>query len=277
MKVIKSISDFKALRRKLTRPLGFVATMGHLHEGHLSLIRRARLENLSVVVSIFVNPIQFGPKEDFNKYPRDIDWDLKLLSKEHVDIVFIPDDRDMYPPGFDTQVDVGKLTKRLEGKSRPGHFGGVITVVVKLMNIVAPDVAYFGQKDGQQAIVIQKMVTDLNMNLNVVTLPTVREADGLAMSSRNRYLNPRGRRAATVIYRTLCRAEKLWQRGEIDAERLRQEMVSLIQKEALAKIDYVSVADTRTLEELDIIKSETMVSLAIKIDDVRLIDNVVLK
>ena len=277
MEVARSIAAFQALRPKLARPLGFVPTMGYLHEGHLSLVRQARLENLSVVVSIFVNPTQFGPGEDFKQYPRNIERDLDLLLKERVDAVFIPPEKDMYPRGFDTCVQVDKLTKWLEGKSRPGHFKGVTTVVAKLFNIVEPDLAYFGQKDGQQAAVIKKMVADLNMNLKVVVLPTIREDDGLAMSSRNSYLSPEERRTATVLYKALCGAEELWHKGEKDAEKLRRQMTELISREPLAGIDYVSIADAETLEEQDTIKPPAMVSLAVKIGGIRLIDNIVLK
>ena len=277
MKIIEGIADFKTLRRRLARPMGFVATMGYLHEGHLSLVRRARMENLSLVVSIFINPKQFAPGEDFKQYPRDLKHDLALLKREQVDAVFAPSSKEMYPPGFDTRVEVGRLTRRLEGKGRPKHFRGVTTVVAKLFNIVQPDVAYFGQKDAQQAIVIKKMAADLNMNLKIVILPTVRQPDGLALSSRNSYLGPGERRAATVLYEALTKAEDLWSRGERDAERLRQEMTALIQKEPLAEIDYVSVADAGTLDELATIKSPALVSLAVKIGSTRLIDNVVLK
>ncbi len=234
------------------------------------------MENLSLVVSIFINPKQFGPGEDFKQYPRKFEQDLKLLQKERVDAVFAPRTREMYPVGFDSRAEVGRLTRRLEGACRRGHLRGVTTVVAKLLNIVQPDVAYFGQKDAQQAIVIKKMVADLNMNLKIVILPTVRQPDGLALSSRNSYLGPGERRAATVLYKALTKAEDLWSKGERDAERLRQEMTALIKKEPLAEIDYVSVANTETLDELDTIKSPALVSLAVKIAGIRLIDNVVL-
>ncbi len=277
MKVIETIAEMKQLRQQLADPVGFVPTMGYLHEGHLALVKRARAENSSVVVSIFINPTQFGPQEDFKLYPHDPQRDLALLEKEKADIVFVPSADEMYPPQFSSWVEVGRVTERLEGASRPGHFRGVTTVVAKLFNIVQPTRAYFGQKDAQQAVVIKKMVADLNMNLEIVTVPTVREPDGLAMSSRNTYLSPEERQAALVLYRALCLTEKLWSQGETDAQRLRQEMLALIQKEPLANIDYVSVANAETLDELDRVKSPALVSLAVRIGSTRLIDNVVLE
>ena len=267
----------RQLRRQLSEPIGFVPTMGYLHEGHLSLVRQARMENPSVVVSIFVNPTQFGPQEDLNKYPRDLQRDLAMLEQEKTDVVFVPAAGEMYPPGFGGWVEIGKVTELLEGASRPGHFRGVTTVVAKLFNIVEPSKAYFGQKDVQQALVIKKMVADLNMNLEVVTLPTVREPDGLAMSSRNTYLSPEQRQAATVLYRALTLAQELWSHGENSAERLRREMTALIQRQPLANIDYVSVADTDNMEELDIVIAPALVSMAVRIGNIRLIDNVVLE
>lgn len=276
MKVIEKIDDMKRVRRELAEPVGFVPTMGYFHEGHLALVRRARAENPSVVVSIFVNPTQFGPQEDFTSYPRDTEHDLALLEKENTDIVFMPSVNEMYPPQFNSWVEVSQITERLEGASRPGHFRGVTTVVAKLFNIIQPTRAYFGQKDAQQAIVIKKMVADLNMNLEIVTLPTVREPDGLAMSSRNTYLNPQERQAAKVLYQALSLAQQLWSQGETDAQHLRQEMLALIQKQPLATIDYVSIADAETLDELDRVKSPALVSLAVRIGSTRLIDNIML-
>ena len=277
MKVIETIDKMRRLRQQLAEPVGFVPTMGYLHEGHLSLVRRAVFENPSTVVSIFVNPAQFGPKEDFKTYPRDPRRDLSLLEKEKTDIVFMPSMAEMYPPQFNSRVEVGKITERLEGASRPAFFRGVTTVVAKLFNIVQPTRAYFGQKDAQQAIVIRKMVADLNMNLEIVTLPTVREPNGLAMSSRNAYLDPEQRQAATVLYRALTLAQRLWLQGERDAEHLRQQMITLIQKQPLATIDYVSIANTETLDELDTVKPPVLVSLAVKIGKTRLIDNMVME
>ncbi len=276
MEVVKTIAELRRLRASLPEPLGFVPTMGYLHEGHLSLVRQARADNASVAVSIFVNPTQFAPNDDLDRYPRDLDGDLSLLEKEGVDIVFAPSVDEMYPPRFDSRVEVDKLTRRLEGASRPGHFAGVTTVVAKLFNIVQPTRAYFGQKDAQQAIVIKKMVADMNMNLEVITLPTVRQPDGLAMSSRNSYLSADERQAALVIYRSLMLAQGLWFNGEKDAEKLRNEMARLIGKEPLATIDYISIADNDTLEELKEVQTPALVSLAVKIGETRLIDNVVL-
>jgi len=276
MKVVETIAETRQLRKQLPEPVGFVPTMGFLHEGHLSLVRQARSENPSVVVSIFVNPSQFGPKEDFSAYPHDLQRDLDLLEKEKTDIVFSPTAEEMYPENFSSRVEVGKVTERLEGASRPGHFQGVTTVVAKLFNIVQPTRAYFGQKDAQQAIVIRKMAADLNMNLEVITLPTVREPDGLAMSSRNTYLNPEQRRAATVLYRALSLAQELYRKGERDAWKLRKQMNSLIQREPLANIDYISIADNETLEELDTVTPRALASMAVKVGRTRLIDNVVL-
>jgi len=275
MKVVETIADLRKLRLKLPEPVGFVPTMGYLHEGHLVLVRRAKAENSSVIVSIFVNPTQFGPQEDFNRYPRDPKRDLAMLEKEGVDIVFMPSVVEMYPPQFSSWVEVGKISERLEGASRPGHFRGVATVVAKLFNIVQPDRAYFGQKDAQQLVVIKKMVADLNMNLEVVAVPTVREPDGLAMSSRNIYLKPEERKAAVVLYQALTLAQKLFSQGEEDAQTIRQQMTGLIQKQPLADIEYVSIANAETLDELDTVKPPALVSLAVKIGKTRLVDNVV--
>ena len=277
LRVVETIADMRRLRSELAEPVGLVPTMGYLHDGHLALVRRARDENPSVVVSIFVNPTQFGPQEDFLTYPRDIPRDLAMLEKEKTDIVFMPSAAEMYPPQFNGWVEVGEITERLEGASRPGHFRGVTTVVAKLFNIVRPTKAYFGQKDAQQAIVIKKMVADLNMNLEIVTAPTVREPDGMVMSSRNTYLDPEQRQAAVVLYQALGLAQKLWSQGETDAEKLRQEMLTLIQKQPLAQVDYVSIADTATLDELDRVKSPALVSLAVRIGKTRLIDNILLE
>jgi len=276
MQVINTIAEMRKLRRQLSEPVGFVPTMGYFHEGHLSLVRQARKENPTVVVSIFVNPTQFGPGEDFQDYPRDLNHDLELLEREKVDIVFVPSEEEMYPRDFNSWVDVEKVTERLEGASRSGHFRGVATICAKLFNIIQPTRAYFGQKDAQQAIVIKKMVADLNMNLEIVVVPTVRESNGLAMSSRNTYLNPEERQAATVLFKALSLARELWHGGEKDADKIRHQMTSLIHKEPLAKIDYVSIADANTMEELKKIDRPAIVFLAIRIGKTRLIDNVIL-
>ncbi|MFC2066445.1 pantoate--beta-alanine ligase [Chloroflexota bacterium] len=275
MKVAKTIDEMRQLRQHLAEPVGFVPTMGYLHEGHLSLVRQARAENPSVVVSIFVNPTQFGPREDFKSYPRDIKRDHAMI-EPLTDVVFMPPVAEMYPADFNSWIEVGQVTERLEGAFRPTHFRGVTTVVAKLFNIVQPNRAYFGQKDAQQAIVLKKMAADLNMNLEIITLPTVREADGLAMSSRNTYLNSKQRQAATVLFKTLSLAQELWSKGERDASTIRHEMVELVEKEPLASIDYISIADTATLKEMQRVKSPALVSLAVKIGHTRLIDNMVL-
>ena len=276
MKVVTKIDEYRKMRQQMACPLGFVPTMGYLHQGHLELVRRARAENQMVVVSIFVNPTQFGPQADLASYPRDPERDLALLEKEGADMVFMPSAEEMYPEGFDSWVEVGRVTERLEGAYRTGHFRGVATVVAKLFNIVQPTRAYFGQKDAQQLIVIRKMVSDLNLDLEVIAVPTVRESDGLAMSSRNVYLDPNERQAALVLWQALSLAQELWQEGERDAERLRREMTLLIDAEPLAKIDYVSVADPDTLEELSRIEGAAIVSMAVRIGRTRLIDNVML-
>jgi pantoate--beta-alanine ligase len=275
MKIVKAIADFRKLRQKLAEPLGFVPTMGYLHEGHLELVRRARAENPSVAVSIFVNPTQFGPKEDFARYPRDPERDLALLEKEGTDLVFMPSAEEMYPPNFNSWVEVGKITEKLEGAARPGHFRGVATVVAKLFNIVRPDRAYFGQKDAQQLLVIKKMAADLDMGIEVVAVPTVRELDGLAMSSRNTYLNAEERKQAAVLYQSLKLAQKLYADGERDAKAIREQMTALIGQQPLADIEYISIADAETLDELDRVKPPALVSMAVRFGKTRLIDNVV--
>jgi len=276
MKVIETIDEMKRERAKLPGTVGFVPTMGYLHEGHMSLVRRAKIDNSAVVVSIFVNPTQFGPKEDFDKYPRDTERDLAMLEKEKTNIVFMPPVAETYPPGYDTWVSVEKLTQPLEGAIRPGHFRGVTTVVNKLFNIVQPTKAYFGQKDAQQALVLRKMAVDLNMNLEVVTLPTVRESDGLAMSSRNVYLKPRQRKQAVVISQALSLAYELYAQGETNANVIRQKMKELIEQQPLGKIEYISIASTETLEELETVNPPTLVSLVVIFGKTRLLDNIVL-
>jgi pantoate--beta-alanine ligase len=276
MQVIEKIADMRQARNKIAGSVGFVPTMGYLHEGHLSLVRRAKEENLSVVASIFVNPTQFGPREDYKSYPRDTRRDLAML-EPLTDIVFLPSVPDMYPEKFGTWVEVRDITERLEGAVRPGHFRGVTTVVAKLFNIVRPTKAYFGQKDAQQVAVIEKMVTDLNMNLEIVVCPTVREPDGLAMSSRNTYLTSEQRQAATVLYRALTLAQKLWSQGERDAGTLRHEMTELVEKEPLASIDYISITNTETLKEIYRVKPPILISMAVKFGKTRLIDNIVLE
>ena len=273
MHVAKTVPQIRALRQQIDDPVGFVPTMGYLHEGHLALVRRARAENTTLIASIYVNPSQFGASEDLAGYPRELNRDLELLQEEGVDVVFVPCDAEMYAPGFSTWVDVQEIGERLEGASRPGHFRGVATIVAKLFNIVQPSSAYFGQKDAQQVLVIRRMVADLNMGVEISVEPTVREGDGLAMSSRNSYLSPEQRRAATVLFRALALARQLREGGEADAENIRRRMTSLIQAEPLAQVDYVSIADAVTLEELNSIDRPALALLAVRIGKTRLIDN----
>ena len=255
---------------------GLVPTMGYLHQGHLSLVRRARAENDRLAVTIFVNPTQFSPTEDLSTYPRDPERDLALLKAEKVDLVFTPSEATMYPPGFQTYVSVENITRPLEGAARPSHFRGVATVVAKLFNIVQPTRAYFGQKDAQQAVVIRRMAQDLNFNLDLVICPTVREPDGLAMSSRNAYLSPAERAAAPVLYRALCGARSAFEAGERDGATLRRLMQEMIAAEPLARLDYVSVADPMTLAELKRVEAGALFSLAVFFGQTRLIDNVLI-
>ena len=278
MRIINNSQEMAQACRQVARPLGLVPTMGALHRGHLALVDRARQDNQTVAVSIFVNPTQFGPKEDLAGYPRNLDHDLELLRRAKVDLAFTPNVADIYPAGFDTWVDAGILGARLEGEHRPGHFRGVATVVIKLFNLVRPDRAYFGQKDGQQTLVVRKLVRDLDLGLEVVVVPTVRDPDGLALSSRNIYLTPEQRRAAPVVYRALCRGSDLWRAGERNAERIRQEARLVLASEPLVeRIDYVSVADNATLDELDTVQGQAMVSGAVQLGRPRLIDNIILE
>lgn len=258
MRVVRSIPNLKAARREIQGSLGFVPTMGSLHEGHLSLVRRAKAENDYGAVSIFVNPTQFLPNEDFRAYPRDEGRDLALLEKEGIDLVFLPEVKDIYPDDSSTFVIVEGLSNVLEGASRPSHFRGVATVVTKLFNLVEPTRAYFGQKDAQQALVIKKMVADLDMNLELIVCPTIREEDGLAMSSRNIFLNAEERRSALVLSRALFAAQERWLAGERDGETLRRLMRQMIERVPGVQIDYISVADPITLTELERIKDSAL-------------------
>ena len=275
MHTVISLPDLRSTRLSFTGTVGLLPTLGYLHEGHLSLIRRAREECDHVVVSIFVNPMQFGPKEDLARYPRDIERDLSLI-EAYTDLVWMPTAEIMYPPGYQTWVEVEAMTHPLEGAKRPGHFRGVTTVVAKLFNAVQPQKVYFGQKDAQQAAVIRQMTRDLNFPIEIVVCPTVREADGLAMSSRNVYLDPDQRKAATVLYRALSAAKEAYENGERDAGTLRQIMRDMLASESLAQMQYVSCADYETLEELDKVKRKALLSMAVFIGKTRLIDNFVL-
>ena len=257
--------------------MGLVPTMGYLHQGHLALVRRARSENDALAVSIFVNPSQFGPDEDFGTYPRDMERDLALLAAEGADLVFTPPIEEMYPPGFDTWIEVGEVGRRLEGGHRPGHFRGVATIVSLLFDVVNPDRAYFGQKDGQQVAVIKRMVAERDLGVEIVVVPTVREPDGLALSSRNTYLTPDQRNAAPIIYRALRSAQELWEKDERWAEPLRQAVRRRLEEEPLIEgIDYVSVADASTIEELEHLQGQAMVLVALRMGKARLIDSVLL-
>lgn len=276
MKIVKTINELREARAALPEPVGLVPTMGYLHEGHLSLARAARQQCKSVAVSIFVNPTQFGPTEDLDKYPRDLERDLKLLESVGVDLVWAPGVEDVYPEGYQTYVTVENVTKVLEGSLRPTHFRGVTTVVAKLFNAVQPNKAFFGQKDAQQVVVIKRMVKDLNFPLEIVVCPIVREADGLAMSSRNTYLSPAERQAATVLSRALRTAKSAYEQGERDANRLRQAALDVFAQEPLAKVQYVSLADAETLQELDTVNGPALLSTAAFLGKTRLIDNLIL-
>lgn len=277
MKVVTSIPKLKIARNLLREPVGFVPTMGYLHEGHLSLVRAARSECTSVVVSIYVNPTQFAPHEDLGAYPRDLARDLNLLAKEGVHLIWTPDEESMYPPGFQTWVNVETVSQGLEGSQRPTHFRGVATVVAKLFNAVRPQKAYFGQKDAQQAMVIRQMARDLNFDLQIRVCPIVREADGLALSSRNVYLSSEERQAATILYRALNKAQAAYQSGERNAHQLRQIVTDTINSEPLAQLQYVSCADGDTLQEIsEIVKGRALLSMAVYLGKTRLIDNCIL-
>ncbi len=277
MKIIRSISvmaDEISRLKERGRTIGFVPTMGYLHEGHISLLRKARKENNILVMSIFVNPIQFGPKEDLRRYPRDLRHDKEIAVREKVDIIFYPGAKEMYPRGFTSYVDVERLTKGLCGARRPGHFRGVTTVVAKLFNIVRPDIAYFGQKDSQQAQVIRQMIKDLNMPIKIKVLPIVREKDGLAMSSRNKYLNERERKAGIVLFRSLREAGDMVKKGIRDATAVKTKLIRAIAEERLARVDYIEIVDKESLEKIRYIKKgHTLIALAVYIGKIRLIDN----
>ncbi len=277
MKKVISLEDLRDARAALPGSIGFVPTMGFLHEGHLSLVKRACRELDSVVVSIFVNPTQFAPTDDLDAYPRDLERDTALLQEAGADLLWVPTNEVMYPSDYQTLVEVGEITKPLEGEKRPGHFRGVTTIVTKLFNAVQPQVAYFGQKDAQQVAVIRQMVRDLNMPIEIVASPIVREPDGLAMSSRNTYLNPDERQAALVLSTSLKKAKFAYDHGERNAGVLRAKMEEIINAEPLARLEYVSCADYISLAELDIIERKTLLSMAVYIGTTRLIDNLILE
>lgn len=276
MNTVRKIKEMKSVVkdvRSLGKSVGFVPTMGYLHEGHLSLVKASLQSADCTVVSIFVNPAQFGPKEDFKEYPRDFARDSRLLEKLGVDLLFCPGYTEMYPPDYKTYVEVESLQDKLCGPSRPGHFRGVCTVVMKLFNIVQPDVAFFGQKDAQQAIVLKRMVSDLNLAVRVEVMPTVREEDGLALSSRNVYLDPEQKQAALCLSQSLNEAAEMIQSGERRTDSLMDRMREIIDREDLAKLDYIAIVDTGSLEPLKEIKKEALIALAVFFGSVRLIDN----
>ncbi len=278
MHVIITTAAMQAARRSLNGTTGVVLTMGYLHEGHLSLARRARAENDIVIATIFVNPAQFGPREDLAAYPRDLPRDLSLLEGVGVDIVFAPESpAEIYPDGYQTWIDLSDLPTKLEGAARPGHYRGVATVVAKLFNLTRPTRAYFGQKDAQQCVVIRRMVQDLNFDLDVVVCPTVREANGLAMSSRNTYLTPDERSRAAVIYRALSAAQAAYGQGERSAAVLRRLILDILATEPIVQTEYVSIADANTLDEIEAaIAAPALVSMVARVGKARLIDNVIL-
>ena len=279
LQVITSIEDIKQRIKTFKEnqlSIGFIPTMGALHEGHLSLVRQAKKENDKVVVSIFVNPLQFGKNEDFTQYPRTFDNDCELLSKEDVDIVFNPKASEMYSNGFCTSVIIECLEDRLCGKSRPGHFRGVAVVVLKLFNLVKPDVVYFGQKDFQQTVVIKRMVADLNLNVNIKVLPTIRDKEGLALSSRNAYLSETEKKDALCLYKALIKAQTMVNAGAKNAEEIKGEMEKIINNCKSAKIDYISIVNPETLEAVSEVRSGDVAAVAVKIGKTRLIDNIIL-
>lgn len=280
MQIIRDISTLRKeikAARQVNKAIGLVPTMGFLHAGHLSLIRQASQENDMVIISIFVNPIQFGMGEDFEEYPRDLEGDASLAEQSGCHIIYAPTIKEMYPQGYATFVDVEHLTEGLCGASRPGHFRGVTTVVAKLFNIVTPDHAYFGQKDAQQALVIQRMAEDLNMDVNVVIMPTVREADGLAMSSRNTFLTPQQRTAATILSRSLREAEIKIKSGQRDTNAIIQFIYQAIANEPLANIDYIDIVDIEEIKPIEKINGRALIALAVRFGKTRLIDNIIVE
>jgi len=272
VKVVRTVAELREARAALRGPVGFVPTMGALHEGHASLMTAARGESASVVASVFVNPTQFGPNEDFTRYPRDESADLAMLESLGVDLAFLPSVDEMYPSGATTYVDVGPVGDVLEGAARPGHFRGVATVVTKLFSMVQPDRAYFGQKDGQQSVVVKRLVRDLALPVEIVVCPTVREPDGLALSSRNRYLTPEERAQAPALDRALQAASAAAADGERSADKLRALMLDALAPATLGKPDYVSIADAETLEEMSVLDRPALASLAVRFPSARLID-----
>jgi pantoate--beta-alanine ligase len=277
MKIVKTLDELRFARAQLPRPVGLVPTMGFLHAGHVSLVRQARTENKSVIATIFVNPTQFGEGEDLDTYPRDTEGDLAKFEEAGVDLVWMPTSEIMYPDGYQTTIAVSEVTQYLEGPNRPGHFEGVATVVAKLFNATQADRAYFGQKDAQQTVVIRRMVQDLNMPIEIVICPTTREADGLAMSSRNTYLTPEQREAAPVLYNALSKAKAAYEAGERSGDIIRGLMSDTINESPHAQLEYVSCAHPATLEELNLVAQDMLLSMAVRVGKPRLIDNFLLE
>lgn len=278
MQIIKTIKEMQAFSnnaRKQGKTIAFVPTMGFLHDGHKTLLKEGRKYDC-LIMSIFVNPAQFAPNEDYNKYPRDMEMDLRIAEGEKVDVVFNPEVTEMYPDGFKTYIEVKDLSKNLCGISRPSHFQGVATIVAKLFNIVQPDIAIFGQKDFQQLVIIKRMVKDLNLDIEIISMPIVREKDGLAMSSRNSYLNTKEREASLCICRAIHEGMKIFNKGIRDVNEILKEVMNIIEKEPLAKIDYIKICNIETLEDIKIIKHKALLAIAVWIGKTRLIDNCVL-
>ncbi len=278
MKTVRTVTEMKDIVGELKEDgkcIGLVPTMGYFHEGHLSLIREARKKCDALIVSIFVNPTQFGPGEDYERYPRDLRKDEAAAEKEKVDFIFSPSVPEMYPSGYSTFVEVEDLGKVMCGKNRPTHFRGVTTVVAKLFNLIQPDIAYFGQKDAQQAVIIKKMVSDLNMGVGIHVCPIVREEDGIAMSSRNTYLNEEERKTATVLHRALLKAKDVIIKGKKNADEIREEITRMIESEKLARIDYIAIVDSENLQEIHSVEKELLIAIAVWIGKTRLIDNMI--
>lgn len=276
MQIIESIEDFRKISHKKETKVGLVPTMGALHEGHLSLVRAARRENDIVLVTIFVNPTQFGPEEDFLQYPRNIERDLDLLKKEDVDIVLIPTVDEMYPDGFSTSVNIGKLSEKFEGQFRPGHFNGVATVVTKLLSICRPTVAYFGAKDAQQCAVITKINKELNLGVEISIQPTIRDENGLALSSRNYYLSGLEKSTANLIFHTLDEMSKSWKNGNKNSKILIDQAISTLQSDQSIELNYLAIVDSEHFEEVDTPNYDDLIIIAVKIGSTRLIDNITL-
>ncbi len=276
MQIIESIEDFRKISHKKETKVGLVPTMGALHEGHLSLVRAARRENDIVLVTIFVNPTQFGPEEDFLQYPRNIERDLDLLKKEGVDLVLIPTVDDMYPDGFSTTVNIGKLSEKFEGQFRPGHFNGVATVVTKLLSICRPTIAYFGAKDAQQCAVITKINKELNLGVEISIQPTIRDENGLALSSRNYYLSGSEKSTANLIFHTLDEMSKSWKNGNKNSKILIDQAISTLHSDQSIELNYLAIVDSEHFEEVDTLKYDDLIIIAVKIGSTRLIDNITL-